>query len=252
MKKSRRYFLIEGGLAATAMFALRPFTGFAGAASPFTGLSNSCGRKLCFLHTGNINPVNDHPAIQYVTNIRNSNAHAILLKAGQINQDETARLVYDASINGSNDRSEITGDYKIITKGNIKTGVISAKPGDSDVVQKINHLSAYLKKEKNCTVVVCLSQLGYKNKNTPDDITLAKQSTHLDIIIGGHADNFHKHPVISLNNNNAEVIIHAAAGDPTAIGNIEIDFDEKGRKSYISFTNQSSKNTTLSKVMPAA
>lgn len=249
--KSRRYFLIQGSLATTAVLALNPFATIARAASTFTGFSGSYG-KLVFLHTANLNPYSDYKAIQYIKDIKNKNANAILLKAGQDIQDETGTLTYDASITGSNALSAITGDYKIITKGNIKTGLISAKPGDGDVIQKINTLSAYLKKEKNCTVVVCLSQLGYKNKNTPDDITLANQSTHLDIIIGGHADNFQEHPVIALNRNNGEVIIHSASGDSFACGKIEIDFDRQCQKKHISFTNQSSKNTTPNRVMPAA
>ena len=120
------------------------------------------------------------------------------------------------------------------------------------MIEKVINLSAYLKKEKNCSVVVCLSQLGYRNKNTPDDITLAKKSTHIDIIIGGHANNFQVNPVIALNNSNCEVIIHAAAGDPTAVGKIEIDFDEKGQKKYVSFTNQLSKATISGKATTVA
>lgn len=249
--KSRRYFLIQGGLAATAMLALKPFSAFARAASSFNGFSGNCG-KLVFLHTANLNHYSDYRAIQYIKDIQQNNTNAILLKAAQTKQHETGRLTYDTCLNGNNDLSATTGDYKIITKGNIKTGLISAKPEDADVIQKINTLSAYLKKEKNCSVVVCLSQLGYRNKKAPDDITLANQSTHLDIIIGGHADNFHSHPIIAVNSNNGEVIIHSAAGDPAAFGKIEIDFDEKGRKKHISFINQLSKNTMPDRAMPAA
>ena len=149
-------------------------------------------------------------------------------------------MIYDASINGSNDLSAITGEYKIITKGNTRTGIISARPEESNIIQKIRTLSTWLKKEKNCTMVVCLSQLGYKNKNTPDDITLAKASSHLDIIVGGHAENFHMHPVVALNSNNAEVIIHSASGNSFACGKIEIDFDELGRKNQVSFADHRS------------
>ena len=141
-------------------------------------------------------------------------------------------------------------DNKIIKKGNIKTGIISTKPGESDVISKVNSLSAYLKKEKGCSVVVCLSQLGYKNKNTPDDITLAKKSINLDIIIGGNTKNFHQQPVILLNNNNEEVIIHSATGDSAAFGKIDIDFNERGQKKHISFTNNLYDNGALNTAVP--
>lgn len=247
---SRRKFLIQGGLATTAMLALKPFNALAGISSPFTGLSNGSG-KLIFLHTAGINTGNNQ-VIQYIANIKNKNAGAILLKAGQTSQEGKSTLTYDASINGCNESSAITGDYKIITKGNIKTGLISAKPGDGDVIEKVTALSAYLKKEKNCSVVVCLSELGYKNKNTPDDITLAKKSTHLDIIIGGNADNFNLNPVIVLNSCNSEVIIDAACGNPTAFGKIEIDFDNRGQKKYLNFGNKLLKNSVPGNAINAA
>ena len=229
-------------MATTAMFVLKPLTNFARATSPFTGMSSS-NSKLLFLHTGNFNPSGENKNFQYIKDIKNNNANAILLNAGQTLQDEKGSLTYDVSFNRSEDLSEITGEYKIINKGNLRTGIISASPEESNVIQKIKTLSTYLKKEKNCTVVVCLSQLGYKNKNAPDDISLAKNSTDLDIIIGGHAKNFHLHPVIALNSNNAEVVIHSSANDATGFGKIEIDFDGQGRKKHISFNNHSSKNT---------
>lgn len=239
--KNRRYFLIQGTLATTAMFALKPLTSIGRSLSQFGGFNRSYG-KLAFLHTANLNS-SDNRVIKYIQEIKNSNTNTILLNAGQ-GMQESGSLVYDASINGSNDLSAIAGEYKIITKGNIRTGIISARPGESNIIQKIKTLSTYLKKEKNCAIVVCLSQLGYKNENTPDDVKLAKESLDLDIIVGGHAKNFHLHPIIALNSNNSEVIIHSASGNSFDCGKIEVDFDRQGRKSHISFANHASKNST--------
>ncbi len=248
---SRRKFLIQGSLATTAMLALKPMNVIAGVSSPLISLTDSSG-KLIFLHTAGINSDRSNQAIRQIANLKNNNTRSILLKAGQASDEGENTLPYDAAINGCNDSSAITGDYKIICKGNIKTGIISAKPDDSNVIEKVNTLAAYLKKEKNCSVVVCLSQLGYKNKNTPDDITLAKESTHLDIIIGGHENNFQKNPVIVLNSDNSEVIIDAACGDTIAFGKIEIDFDEKGQKKYLHFGNKQLIDTVPGKAINAA
>jgi len=246
---NRRHFLVQGTLATTAMFALKPLTSIGNTLSQITGF-NAHNRKLTFLHTAKLNN-SSHKVIKYIQDIKSNNRNAILLKAGQGAQDETGSLIYDASINGSNDLSAITGDYKIITKGNTRTGIISARPGENNIIQKIKNLSTWLKKEKKCTMVVCLSQLGYKNENTPDDITLAKESTHLDIIVGGHAENFHMSPVIALNSNNSEVIIHSASGNSFVCGKIEIDFDRQGRKNNISFANHLSKNIIPDRIIPA-
>lgn len=248
--KNRRYFLIQGTLATAAMFALKPLTGIGSTISKFTGFNGSYG-KLAFLHTADLNG-NDHKAIKYIRDIKNNNRGAILLNAGQSKKDETGLLTYDASINGSNDLFAIEGGYKIITKGNIRIGVISARQDEKNIIQKIKALSTRLKKEKNCTVVVCLSQLGYKNKKSPDDIKLAKETTDLDIIIGGHQENFHAHPIVALNSDNAEVIIHSAAGNSMALGKIEIDFDGLGRKNQVSFAGHRSKKIILKKAIAAA
>jgi len=247
--KNRRSFLVQSTLATTAVFALQPLTSIGNTLSQITGFKGR-SRKLAFLHTANLNN-SSHKVIKYIQDLKSNNRNAILLNAGQNTNDETGALIYDASINGSNDLSAITGEYKILTKGNIRTGIISARAEESNVIQKIKTLSTWLKKEKNCTIVVCLSQLGYKNKNSPDDITLAKESTHLDIIVGGHAENFPMHPMVALNSDNAEVIIHSASGNSFDCGKIEIDFDRQGRKNHISFANHSSKNITPNRaIMP--
>ena len=236
---TRRNFLIQGSMATTGMLALKPLKTIASTVSRFTGY-NGYG-KLIFVHTAIPDYPGNQAMIHYISNIQRDNA--IVLKAGQVSKHiEPGPVTYDSCIDEINDQITITGGYKIIKKGNIKTGIISAMPGEANVTEKVNNLSAWLKKEKGCTVVVCLSQLGYKNKNSPDDISMAKKSMHLDLIIGGNTKNFHKHPVILLNNNNEEVIIHSAAGDVAGLGKIDINFNEMGQKKHISFTSNLSDN----------
>ena len=231
---TRRKFLIQGSLATTAMLALKPLKTVASTVSQLTGY-NGYG-KLIFLHTAIPDQQSNLAILQHISNIQGGNT--IVLHAGQVAQQAgTGPSVYDSSIDEINGQTGITGNYKIIMKGNIKTGIISANPEDADVLQKVNDLSTWLKKEKSCTVVVCLSQLGYKNKNTPDDITIAKKTIHLDMIIGGNTKNFHQQPVILLNSNNEEVIIHSAAGESTALGKIDIGFNATGEKNHVSFAN---------------
>ncbi len=231
---TRRKFLLQGSMATTAMIALNPLKTVASTVSRLTGY-NGYG-KLSFLHTGISNQQNNPAMLQHISSMQRENA--IVLQAGQVSGSAVpGAAIYDSSINEINDQPAITGGYKIIRKGNIKTGVISANVEDADVLQKVNTLSSWLKKEKGCTVVVCLSQLGYKNKNTPDDISMAKNSSHLDLIIGGNTQNFHLQPVILLNNNNEEVIIHSAATDAAGFGKIDINFDAQGQKKQIQFAN---------------
>ena len=232
---TRRKFLIQGSIATTAMLALKPLETFASRLSGITGF-NSYG-KLTLFHTSITDHKSNHAVIQQIANMRRNNA--IVLQAGKVTKQlEAVPLMYDSSVAEINDQVAPNGGYKIISKGNIKTGIISASPEDGDVIQKVNTLSAWLKKEKGCTVVVCLSQLGYDNKNATDDITLAVKSIYVDLIIGGNTKNYHQHPVILLNKNNEEVIIHAAANTDAAFGKIDIEFNERGLKKHISFSNK--------------
>ena len=85
-------------------------------------------------------------------------------------------------------------------------------------------------------MVVCLSQLGYKSAGGLNDVELAAASTHLDIIIGGHAENFCSRPLIVRNRNKEEVIINHAATNALALRKIEMGFDALGRKNNVAFT----------------
>ena len=232
---SRRKFLIQGSMATTALLVAKPFQTIAETGIPLGGLTAN-NNKIAFLHTSNPAKLSAAQLVKEINTCKN-NSHVVLMDAADATEYTYATLPYDASINRNNSVSGTSNNFRVIYKGNIKIGVISATAADTDVVSHVNKFSAYLKNEKKCHIVVCLSQLGYKNKNTPDDITLVKKSIHLDLIIGGNTKNFHQHPVILLNSNNEEVIIHSAAGDSAAFGKIDIDFNEKGQKKNISFTN---------------
>jgi len=201
-------------MATAAMLVLRPFEGIASSSlARQLGLSNDT--KLVLLHTGN-NPKHIHYAERKIATLTNSHHNMVLLK------------------HDNNDFSEDA--YQVVYKNNIKTGIIKAVAGDK--ASSINELSAYLKKEKNCQLVVCISDLGYKNKNGLDDITLAEKSTHIDIIIGNHATNHTTFPFVTRNSRKEEVIIHSAVDNGFGLGNIEIGYDERtATRNSVSFNN---------------
>jgi 5'-nucleotidase len=141
--------------------------------------------------------------------------------------------------------------YKIIQKGNIKIGIIGAglnmKKITStqvnedvqfiDPIKELTAIATMLKQEKKCQLVICISHLGYKNKKTIDDITLASQSKNIDVIIGGHSHTFMQAPHIVLNQQQQEVIINHAGYGGMVLGNMNIFFDDYGNKSKVVFNN---------------
>jgi hypothetical protein len=229
---TRRKFLFSGSMATAALLTAKPFTTIANSISPVTGFRIN-NNSLVLAHTGNTTVSAANEALQHITRLKNSNANLIMLHAGD--KAPAIQPVYDASLHSGENYSVAANDYKIIYKGDIKTGVITAD-NKSLSAESINALALYLKKEKNCQLVVCLSQLGYKSSTGLDDLALAAASTHLDVIIGGHATNFCTRPVTAQNKNKEEVIINHAATNGLALRKIEIGFDNRGKKEQVAFT----------------
>jgi hypothetical protein len=211
---NRRKFLVKTGIVATALLVLRPFKSFAsGSSFHLTGTSNN--KKLVLLHTGN-NPRHRGYVEQKINSLQNADHNLLLIN------DTTAHF------------SE--KNYQVIYKNNIKTGIIQANPGDT--IKELNDLSAFLKKEKNCQIVICISTVGFKNKERLDEKTIAEKSIHIDIIIGNHAANHTPFPVVTRNSRKEEVIIHSAVDNGFGLGNIEIGYDDRtSARNSISFNN---------------
>ena len=127
--------------------------------------------------------------------------------------------------------------YKVIEKKGVKIGVIgigikldglvSEKLyGDTlynDPIKFANKYSAYLKTEKQCQLVICLSHLGFKyNSNKVSDIKLAENTTNIDIILGGHTHTFFEKAQTYKNKNGEPVIINQAGWAALSLGRIDL------------------------------
>jgi hypothetical protein len=232
--KSRRYFIQKGGIAALAIVATKPFKAIANTGFNTTGISIN-DNKIALVHNANTKK-HQHIIAKKITELKSNANNLVLVETGKatgINTTPQGNLVLQNELT-----TTLTNDsYKIIYKGNIKIAVIKANAGEKNTVQRINALSNYLKKDKNCQLIVCLSQLGFKNKVALDDIKLAQQSTHLDIIIGSHVANFTSSSFIAQNCKKQEVIVQSAIDNGFALGNIEIEFDNKQCKKNIAINN---------------
>ena len=229
---TRRKFLLQGTMATTALIVTKPFNAVARTLSPVTGFSDN-NNKVIFLHTGNQNYNYQHHTIKQINLLKKNTGNLLLLHAGNITDSPDTQLKYDITMPAD----ITTDDYRILYKGNIKIGIINAVAGEKDTVKRINTVSAWLKKEKRCQIVACLSQLGYKNKTSLDDRQLALESSNLDIIMGGHPSNICDRTTIMRNSKKEEVIINSVAGKTIDFGNIEIGFDENGKKNFIAINN---------------
>jgi len=231
---SRRKFIVQSGLATTALIAAKPFKTVADAGSSILGL-NFTNNKVIFLHTADVHHSNQQQVLDHIAELKRSSGNIVLLNAGKAGSEDSTPLKYDASLCDNNVVDAASNNYRIIYKGNVKIGIITTNRNDNNLYNNINTLAGQLKKERNCHFVVCLSSLGYKHKNGFDNVNLAANTNHLDLIIGGDAKNDARLPAVVLNKDKAEVIINHSTDATTALSKIEITFNDRGLKRNIAF-----------------
>ncbi len=134
----------------------------------------------------------------------------------------------------------LTVPFTIFAFKNIKIGVIglgieleglvdSNKYGKTKYIEPLeraNYYSQLLKKDEKCDYVVCLSHLGYSySNNKVSDLVLAKNTSYIDMILGGHTHTFLDEPTKVTNQINKEVIVNQVGWAGVKLGRLDIDFD---------------------------
>ena len=132
--------------------------------------------------------------------------------------------------------------YKIYNKGGIKIGVFGlgielkglVNPllyGETkyyDPVDIAKDISSKLKTEKGCDLVICISHLGHQYQNEKiSDTELAKLTSNIDLIIGGHTHTFMKKPVEVENLVGEKVMINQVGCFGINIGKIDFYLSNK-------------------------
>ncbi len=135
--------------------------------------------------------------------------------------------------------------WAIFKKGKLKIGVTGvginpkglipdALAGNTkylDPVEHLNRVADFLKREKGCHMVICLSHLGFSYKEDPNkicDLILARESNQVDLIIGGHTHTFLDAPVVEKNKNGSDVIINQVGWAGIVLGRLDFDFTRSG------------------------
>ena len=147
-----------------------------------------------------------------------------------------------ANYNVTNSRlNGLLKPYITFVKDGVKIGVfgIGVKPEGlifkkyyegivyENPVNKAIETSNYLRNTEKCDVVICLSHLGIEPmEGNYIDYDMAKASTNIDVIIGGHS-----HSVLENNtekNANGKPVIVAQMGKSGVyLGRIDLDFEKK-------------------------
>lgn len=102
-----------------------------------------------------------------------------------------------------------------------------------DPVKVANETAAMLRNEKKCSLVVCLSHLGYKMSNGEiSDLVLAPQTQHIDLIIGGHTHTFLNEPTALKNQAGKPILVNQAGWGGASIGRLDFTFDKVSKKVF--------------------
>jgi 5'-nucleotidase len=135
--------------------------------------------------------------------------------------------------------------WKIFRKSGVKIGVyglgveldglVSKKSYEEtiylDPVKVAGEMETFLKKNRQCDLVICLSHLGHRyNSDKVSDIVIAGETRHTDLIIGGHTHTYLKEPLILKNKQGLPVIVNSAWWGGLVLGRIDFVFERQRRK----------------------
>ena len=141
-----------------------------------------------------------------------------------------------------------TDPYRIYETGGVKVGVFGLgiqlkglvdpalykETKYLDPVEITQDMTRILREEQKCDLVIALSHLGYNYKSNPDrisDMTLARKTDGVDLIIGGHTHTFLKKPTIVRNLADQNMLINQVGCWGVQVGRIDFEFNSRGERS---------------------
>jgi len=130
--------------------------------------------------------------------------------------------------------------YTIIRKGGRRIGIIGvlidlrgyvAETSRTNLVYQnpvpvVNKLAKMLREKKGCDLVIVLSHIGFDDgsEKNPSDTELAKLTSNVDMIIGGHSHTFLEAPVTMKNREGKDVIVAQTGAAGVYVGRIDVTF----------------------------
>ena len=144
------------------------------------------------------------------------------------------------------DLNGITSRYKIYNRQGIKIGVFGLgielkglvnpflykETKYYDPIEISQEMTNILKKREKCDLIICISHLGHNYKTDKIcDTKLAKMTSDIDLIIGGHTHTLLKKPLVIKNSINNDVIINQVGQSGVYIGKIDFIFSNNYKTS---------------------
>lgn len=100
-----------------------------------------------------------------------------------------------------------------------------------DPVETSQEMTRILKENEKCDLIICLSHLGYEYRNEKvSDLSLARATKNIDLIIGGHTHTFLPKPTIEKNIEGKDVLVNQVGCYGINLGRIDFYFDSDKTK----------------------
>jgi 5'-nucleotidase len=138
--------------------------------------------------------------------------------------------------------------HKVIQKGNVKVGLyglgiaLQGLVGTNlygntkyhDPLQTAMKMEHFLKEEKKCDLIICLSHLGYRYRNEDvSDVVIAQNTRFTNIILGGHTHTLLENHAEILNAAEKKVYIGQTGYGGVRLGRIDLYFNEKNNETLV-------------------
>lgn len=147
-----------------------------------------------------------------------------------------------------------TQPYKIFDKDGIKVGIFGVgiqldglvgkkQYGETvyhDPIEVAQQYSEFLRKDKKCDLVICLSHIGYDYQEDPQKVSdkiLAVKTDGIDLILGGHTHTFLPEPQTFTNRAGKNVLVNQVGWAGLLLGRLDFFFDGNNNVKNISWNN---------------
>ncbi|WP_320113446.1 metallophosphatase [Draconibacterium orientale] len=135
-------------------------------------------------------------------------------------------------------------EYKIFKRDGVKIGIYGVGIELENLVGKKNYgatvyndpvvvaqrMESFLKNDKKCDLVICLSHIGLRYRdNKVSDMVLAAETSFTDLIIGGHTHSYLEKPLEEKNKLGQPVIVNQAWWGGLVVGKVDFVFEKSKR-----------------------
>ena len=145
--------------------------------------------------------------------------------------------------------------YIIIERAGVRVGVLGVCPQPEGLITKHNYegmgytrpakaaqpIIDRLRDKEHCDIVVCLSHLGWGDKQDMDPDFIAN-TTGLDVVLGGHSHTYFEAPQYVKDKRGHEVLVDHQGKNACFVGTIEVGIGSPSQL-HISGNTENSKNT---------